>query len=233
MNAVKKISSPNKGKWYAMKTIDKKMIIHSSKGDAARINLFAERNILAIAKHPFICNSHCMIFQFIIVDAFQDESKLYIIMDLALGGDLRYQLSSSEEGFNETRAKFYIAQEILALGYLHRNTIMHRDIKPENLLMDTEGYVKLSDFGLSRRVPTGYCYEGSGTLSYMAPEIYLNKDHAHTYAADWWSVGVMTFEFVTKHRPFHQDQLKKLRPESKEKCKELLVLNNNNIFFID
>lgn len=60
VNAVKKISSPNKGKWYAMKTIDKKMIIHSSKGDAARINLFAERNILAIAKHPFICNSHCI-----------------------------------------------------------------------------------------------------------------------------------------------------------------------------
>lgn len=60
MNAVKKISSPNKGKWYAMKAIDKKMIVNSAKGDEARINVFAERNILAIAKHPFICNSHCI-----------------------------------------------------------------------------------------------------------------------------------------------------------------------------
>lgn len=77
--------------------------------------------------------------------------------------------------------------------------------------MDAKGYCKLSDFGLSRSIAEeGYCKEGGGTLSYMAPEIYLVKGHKHSYQSDWWSVGIMTYEFLTKRRPYHQNELKEM-----------------------
>lgn len=84
-------------------------------------------------------------------------------MDVALGGDLLYQLQKTPDGFPEERAKFYIAQSIIALEYLHDLQIIHRDIKPANMLMDECGYIKLSDFGLSRKLSNGVCTEGGGT----------------------------------------------------------------------
>lgn len=84
-------------------------------------------------------------------------------MDVALGGDLLYQLQKSGDGFDEERAKFYFAQSVLALDYLHKLDIIHRDIKPANMLMDEFGYVKLSDFGLSRKLKNNICTEGGGT----------------------------------------------------------------------
>lgn len=84
-------------------------------------------------------------------------------MDVALGGDLSYQLQKTVDGFPEERAKFYIAQSIIALEYLHNLQIIHRDIKPANMLMDEYGYIKLSDFGLSRKLMNNVCTEGGGT----------------------------------------------------------------------
>lgn len=84
--------------------------------------------------------------------------------------------------------------------------------------MDAKGYCKLSDFGLSRSIgEEGYCKEGGGTLSYMAPEIYLVKGHKHSYPSDWWSVGIMTYEFLTKRRPYHQSELKEMSGSSAHK----------------
>lgn len=123
-------------------------------------------------------------------------------MDIALGGDLRYQLKQTKNGFDENRARFYIAQLILALECLHSNRILHRDIKPENLLLEADGYCKLSDFGLSRQVPNHICDETGGTLTYMAPEIYFTSTHYHSYTSDWWSVGIVTLEFLTRLVPY-------------------------------
>lgn len=161
----------------------------------------------------------CIISQ---IDAFQDKDSLYLVMDLALGGDMRYQLQNCPNGFSENRTQFYIAQIILALEYLHQKKILHRDIKPENILMDSEGYIKLSDFGLSRRLTTGICNEIAGTPCYMAPEIFQNPDHYHTYTSDWWSLGILMYEFLTGKRPFHAETIPILKPETDEKYYNLM-----------
>lgn len=195
-----------------MKTINKDALIKCKNSEKVRANVFAERNILALIKHPFICNLHF---------AFQDRYFLYLIMDVALGGDLRYQLSKCPDGFPEERAKFYIGQVILALEFLHAQTIIHRDLKPANILMDETGYVKLSDFGLSRRIPTGVCCEGGGTRGYIAPEIYRNHKRKHTFAAEWFSLGVILYEFFTMKRPYKEETIKKKHLEHREKAEKL------------
>jgi len=100
----------------------------------------AERDILERLDHPFI-----MKLQF----AFQDSQHLYMIMEFVNGGELFYHLSHSGR-FKEDRAKFYCAEIILALEYVHQEGIVYRDLKPENILIDAEGHCKLTDFGLSK-----------------------------------------------------------------------------------
>ena len=101
-----------------------------------------ELRILATLDNPFICNCHY---------AFQDENYLYLVLDLAIGGDMKFNLNKSANGrFSEKTSKFIFCQVILALEYCHSNNILHRDIKPENILLDSSGYVKLTDFGVSK-----------------------------------------------------------------------------------
>jgi serine/threonine protein kinase len=151
--AVKR-SDPDKNKSFAIKSLSKASILKRKSG---LVSIFTELKILASISHTFICNSHY---------AFQDEAYLYLVLDLARGGDLRYNLSASGGRFSETRAKFYIAQVILALEYLHRIGIIHRDVKPENLLLNDDGYIKLADFGVSKvlSAKTGDCRSTSGIL---------------------------------------------------------------------
>ena len=81
--------------------------------------------------------------------AFQDEFNLYLIMEFVNGGELFHHLKK-ETKFAESRAKFYAAEIVLALEYLHQNGVVYRDVKPENILIDSEGHVRLTDFGLSK-----------------------------------------------------------------------------------
>lgn len=81
--------------------------------------------------------------------AFQDSQHLYMIMEFVNGGELFYHLSKAGK-FKEDRAKFYCAEIILALEYLHEEGIVYRDLKPENILIDADGHCKLTDFGLSK-----------------------------------------------------------------------------------
>lgn len=99
-----------------------------------------ERNLLARIRHPFFINMNC---------AFQDRENLYLIMDYVNGGDLRYHIGRRRR-FTELETKFFIANLIVGLDYLHRNRIIHRDIKPENLVMDSQGYIRITDLGVSR-----------------------------------------------------------------------------------
>jgi len=127
---------------YALKSISKSELLTKSSGP---VSALTELRILAILNNPFICNCHY---------AFQDENYLYLVLDLCIGGDMKYNLLKSPNGrFSESTSLFYITQILMALDHCHSNSILHRDIKPENILIDSTGYVRLTDFGVSKVLP--------------------------------------------------------------------------------
>ncbi|BES93980.1 ribosomal protein S6 kinase [Nesidiocoris tenuis] len=183
---VRKIVGPDSGTLYAMKVLKKATL---KVRDRMRTKM--ERNILVDVRHPFIVRLHY---------AFQTEGKLYLILDFLRGGDLFSRLSK-ELMFTEEDVKFYLAELALALNHLHSLGIIYRDLKPENILLDEEGHISLTDFGLSKQpVDDQKAYSFCGTVEYMAPEVVNRK--GHSFAADWWSFGVLMFEMLTGALPF-------------------------------
>mmetsp|Transcript_19040 Transcript_19040/g.19036 ORF Transcript_19040/g.19036 Transcript_19040/m.19036 type:complete len:197 (-) Transcript_19040:238-828(-) len=158
-----------------------------------------ERRLLAILKHPFIVN-----MQF----AFQDHENLYLAMDLMPGGDLRYHLSKVKR-FPEEQTKFFVTCLVIGLEYLHKNNIIHRDIKPENLVLDSKGYVHITDFGIARIWQPENSNETSGTPGYMAPEVLCRQNHS--FPVDYFALGVIVFEFMTGKRPYLGKDRKEIR----------------------
>ena len=120
-------------------------------------------------------------------------------MDLITGKDLRFHLARKKR-FTCEQSKFFIACTILGLEYLHYNKILHRDIKPDNLVLDKKGYVKITDFGISREMDKLIPGESSGTPGYMAPEIMCGKKHS--IDCDYYCLGIMAYEFMKGVRPY-------------------------------
>ncbi|KAF2444901.1 kinase-like protein [Karstenula rhodostoma CBS 690.94] len=152
-----------------------------------------ERSILeSVNRHPFIVNLYY---------AFQDHEKLYLILEYAQGGELFHHLAQ-ERMFNEDTAAFYMGEMVLALDYLHRTVgIVYRDLKPENCLLDAEGHLLLTDFGLSKvAVDDQTCNSIAGTIDFMAPEVIQGLDYG--MAVDWWSLGALGYDLLTGSPPF-------------------------------
>ncbi|XP_013381300.1 ribosomal protein S6 kinase 2 beta isoform X2 [Lingula anatina] len=184
---VRKISGHDAGTLYAMKVLKKATLKVRD-----RVRTKMERDILADVDHPFIVKLHY---------AFQTEGKLYLILEFLRGGDLFTRLSK-EVMFTEEDVKFYLAELALSLNHLHQVGIIYRDLKPENVLLDADGHVKLTDFGLSKEsiFEEKKTYSFCGTVEYMAPEVVNRRGHGT--AADWWSYGVLMFEMLTGQLPF-------------------------------
>lgn len=161
----------------------------------------SERDLLSKMNHPFLVNMHY---------AFQDSDTLYLVMDLLNGGDLRYHLCKYRT-FTEKQTQFFMACLILGLDYCHYNNIIHRDIKPENLVLNNNGYVRITDFGIAKIQHPNNAKETSGTPGYMSPEVICSQDH--TIAVDYFALGVIGYEFMMSTRPY----LGKSRKEIKEK----------------
>lgn len=158
-----------------------------------------ERRLLAIIRHPFIVNMQY---------AYQDREKLYLVMDLMPGGDLRYHIGKQKR-FTEVQTRFFISCIVCSLEYLHENAIIHRDIKPENLVLDYKGYVHLTDFGIARIWQPENKHETSGTPGYMAPEVICRQNHS--FVSDLFALGVIVFEFMSGKRPYQGRTRKDIR----------------------
>lgn len=185
---------------YAMKVLSKKVIVQ--KKEVA--HTLGERNILvrtAMTESPFIVG---------LKFSFQTPSDLYLVTDYMSGGELFWHLQK-EGRFLEPRAKFYIAELILALQHLHQHDIVYRDLKPENILLDANGHIALCDFGLSKANLTKddttntFC----GTTEYLAPEVLLDE-HGYTKMVDFWSLGVLVFEMCCGWSPFYAEDTQQM-----------------------
>ena len=192
-----KVYSRKYKKVFAMKEMSKSKIIDKRSEKSVK----SERDMLELMNHPFIINMHF---------SFQDTDNLYIAMDLLTGGDLRYHICKHKKFFEE-QTKFFIACIILSLDYIHTNNILHRDLKPENLVLDSNGYMKLTDFGIAKVYKKENFRETSGTLGYMAPEVLCAQNH--TIAVDYFALGVIGYELMNGTRPY----IGKNRKEIKEK----------------
>jgi serine/threonine-protein kinase Psk1 len=175
-----------------------------------------ERSILeSVNRHPFIVNLYY---------AFQDCEKLYLILEYAQGGELFHHLEM-EKFFTEDVAAFYMAEMILALDHLHHNVgVIYRDLKPENCLLDSEGHLLLTDFGLSKVAVEDPSTPGSsrcnstgiGTIEYMAPEVIRGSELSsigpgYGKQCDWWSLGALGFDLLTGSPPFGGNNYTKIQ----------------------
>ena len=185
---------------YAMKVLSKQVIV--KKREIA--HTIGERNILvrtATTESPFIGG---------LKFSFQTPTDLYLVTDFMSGGELFWHLQK-EGRFSEERARFYIAELVLALEHLHNNDIVYRDLKPENILLDANGHIALCDFGLSKANLSGngttntFC----GTTEYLAPEVLLDES-GYTKMVDFWSLGVLVFEMCCGWSPFYAENTQQM-----------------------
>ncbi|XP_073213243.1 serine/threonine-protein kinase N2 isoform X3 [Lepidochelys kempii] len=183
----------NTNEMFAIKALKKGDIVARDEVDS----LMCEKRIFETVnsvRHPFLVN---------LFACFQTKDHVCFVMEYAAGGDLMMHIHT--DVFSEPRAVFYAACVVLGLQYLHEHKIVYRDLKLDNLLLDTEGFVKIADFGL--------CKEGMGfgdrtstfcgTPEFLAPEVLTET--SYTRAVDWWGLGVLIYEMLVGESPFPGD----------------------------
>ncbi|KAL4980910.1 kinase-like domain-containing protein [Aspergillus desertorum] len=201
---VRIVEKKDTGLTFALKYIRKEEVVRS---ESVR-NIIRERRMLEHLNHPFLCNLRY---------SFQDIEYIYIVVDLMNGGDLRFHIS--RKCFTEEAVRFWLAELGCALRYIHSQGIIHRDVKPDNVLLDSEGHVHLADFNVASDFRPGKPLTSkSGTLAYLAPEVY--EGGGYFFEVDWWSLGVTFYECIYNKRPFEgrsqdtlSENIKKAQPK--------------------
>ena len=176
-------------KEYAMKVMDKHHVVET--GCVERV--IAEKHILEHVHHPFMVKLH---------GAFHTADQLMLILCYAPGGDLEHHLREKKR-FDPISALFYMCEIILAMGHLHENDIVFRDLKPANILLNSDGHIMLTDFGLAKDIGGSFQHRTKtvcGTPEYLAPEII--KGEAYDGSVDWWTLGIIFYEMLVGRTPF-------------------------------
>jgi len=187
VNACKKKDT---GKLYAMKQINKKRVSATESAET----IMSERNFLADMDSEFVTT---------LKYAFMDDQTLYLILDLMIGGDLKFHLNN-DKTFSEERSRFYAAEVLLGLDHIHSKGIIYRDLKLENVLVDEKGHCKISDLGLAVRMSKELVKGYAGTPGYTAPEVVLS--HYYDHIVDFFSLGVMIYRFLCGKNHFNQNE---------------------------
>ena len=174
-------------KWYAMKCLIKKDIVDSNH----QKNLKQEIQIMTWLEHEMIIR---------LKKKWQDERFIYLLTDVCSGGEL-YDEMQKHGKFDEARCKFYAACIVSILAHMRERKIVYRDLKPENVLIDSDGYLKLIDFGFAKKLAIGEkAHSFCGTPDYIAPEVLLNE--GYSYSVDIWGLGVLVYEMIAGKTPF-------------------------------
>jgi serine/threonine kinase 38 len=199
------------GKIYAVKKIKKDILLQKNQ----IIHIRSEQKFMSKVKSPWIVDLKA---------SFQEDDYLYLVMEFCQGGDFM-NLLIKKDILTEDEARFYTAELILAVESIHKLDCIHRDIKPDNILIDKNGHIKLSDFGLAKisdnlgqsqiqndkknkknRPTHQKNYSCVGTAYYVAPEVL--KKTGYSEDIDWWSVGVIFFEMLVGYAPFCSEETK-------------------------
>uniref|UniRef100_A0A671TRV6 non-specific serine/threonine protein kinase n=1 Tax=Sparus aurata TaxID=8175 RepID=A0A671TRV6_SPAAU len=190
------VKEKSMGVHYAMKILRKEVII--AKDEVA--HTVTESRVLQNTRHPFLTT---------LKYAFQTHDRLCFVMEYANGGELFFHLSR-ERVFTEDRARFYGAEIVSALEYLHSRDVVYRDLKLENLMLDKDGHIKITDFGLCKEgiTPDATMKTFCGTPEYLAPEVLEDNDYGR--AVDWWGLGVVMYEMMCGRLPFYNQDHERL-----------------------